>query len=85
MNIEQIIVPSGILSFVLFAFAFINGIPRFRLIRYHGVTGYACCAVVLIHTAAALSCHIFEPLGMLASIGMLLTTAFFPTKDSSTR
>lgn len=75
MEIYDLIVPTGIVSFVLFVFAFVNGIPRFRLFHYHAVTGYACCAVVLLHGAAAVASNVIEPLGLLAGIGMLLTAA----------
>jgi cytochrome b561 len=75
MEIYDLIVPTGIASFALFVFALINGVPRFRLLRYHAITGYACCAIVLVHSAAAILCFVIEPLGVLASIGMLLTTA----------
>ena len=74
MDIEQIIIPTGILAFALFAFSMLNGIERFRLLRYHSVSGYLCCLVAVIHSIAAMLSHIFEPLGMLAVIGMILTT-----------
>lgn len=73
MDIAELIAPTGILSAALFVFALINGIPRLRLLKYHAITGYACVAVVLFHSAVALLSHIFEPLGVLATVGMLLT------------
>lgn len=75
MELYDLIVPTGIASFALFAFAFINGIPRFRLTRYHALSGYACCAVVLAHSIAAILSQVIEPLGVLATAGMLLTAA----------
>jgi hypothetical protein len=75
MDLYAWIAPTGIVSFVLFAFACINGIPRFRLLRYHAVSGYACCAAVLVHSAAAILSHVIEPLGVIATIGILLTAA----------
>jgi hypothetical protein len=74
MDLFSLIAPTGILSFVLFATACINGIPRLRLLRYHAVTGYACCTVVLAHSVIAVLCQVIEPVGVLATTGMVLTT-----------
>lgn len=73
MDWERLIAPTGTASFVLFLFALLNGIPRFRLLRFHAATGYACCAAVLVHGAVSVQCHIIEPLGILAAFGMVLT------------
>jgi hypothetical protein len=74
MDLYDLVKPTGIAAFVLFVLALLNGIPRLRLLRYHAVTGYACCLLVLAHSAAALWCHAMDPVGILASAGMVLTT-----------
>jgi len=44
---------------------------KFR--KVHAVSGYLCLLVTVVHSAAAVMCRIFEPLGILASLGMVLT------------
>jgi len=79
MDIERLIAPSGILSFALFAFSFASGFERLGIDKYHRILSYACLVVVIVHSAAAMMCSIFEPLGILASVGIIFTavTGFF--------
>jgi hypothetical protein len=73
MGIEQLIAPTGIGSFILFLLSAINGTTKLCLLRYHAVTSYACLIILIVHVAGAVKCDIYEPLGMLAALGMLLT------------
>ncbi len=73
MGIEQLIAATGIVSFVLFLLSAVNGIPKLRLLRYHAVTSYSCLVILILHAAAAIKCDIYEPLGMIAALAMLLT------------
>jgi hypothetical protein len=72
---ERLIVPTGILSFALFLAAMVSGFIQWRAPRLHAAAGYACCLAVIVHSAAAIICQIFEPVGILASAGMILTAA----------
>ena len=72
MGIEQLIAATGIVSFVLFLLSAVNGIPKLRLLRYHAVTSYSCLVILILHVAA-IKCDIYEPLGMIAALAMLLT------------
>lgn len=74
MELYGLIKPTGIAAFILFLAACVNGIPRLRLLRYHAASGYACCAVTVVHSVIALVCRVYDPVGMLASLGMLFTT-----------
>lgn len=53
----------------------VSGVFWRRYYRVHLVTGYLCLAVALFHSTAAVICNIIEPLGALASAGMILTVA----------
>jgi len=73
MDLGQLIVPSGITAFALFLISLMSGFYRRRMRVVHSVSAYLCLAVVLFHSAAAMLCGIFEPVGLLASAGMILS------------
>lgn len=75
MQVEQFIAPSGVIAFILFALSFASGFERLGIERFHKAFSYACLITVVVHSAAAFYCSIIEPLGVLASAGMVLTAA----------
>jgi hypothetical protein len=71
--VERLIVPTGILSFLLFLIALASGYNMRRFRKHHAVSGYLCLLVTVVHSTAAIMCQILEPLGILASLGMIFT------------
>jgi hypothetical protein len=73
MDIEKLVITTGVLSGVLFLAAIITGIRRFRLFRYHALSGKLCLVLVIIHSALAISVQMIDPFGLLASVTMIFT------------
>jgi hypothetical protein len=73
MDIAMLVIVTGVLSGILFFAAIVTGIRKFRLFRYHARTGKLCLILVIVHSALAISVQMIDPVGLLASVAMILT------------